>query len=176
MNSNLSIKTKGWMGWALILLLSFWIFGSKAGSIIAASQAKVERFTSIGDHQRRLNIAKPFDQSTEYRSFVFQHTSDSDLTNDVQSWTLDVVRRHQARLTDLREITSPTQIKGLTSLSFRLEMEGDLGAILETIAALGASDYPLLVDRLVLRTDSPSKSPDQLIRVSADIVIWVVEI
>lgn len=167
---------QGWLWWGITGLFLISVLGPKAETLLVSQRTAIEKRDLITDFKARLNAPLSADRSLPYRSYVLSVSSEQDIANTIQTRLLETVRQSQARLIDLRETPTSTTLGGLSALMFRLEVEGDLQAILETIDSLGASEFPILIDRLELRPIDRSERPDRMVRMSANLTIWTGDI
>lgn len=167
---------QGWIWWGIIAVLLYALLGPKVETVLTANRVTAEKADLIVDYEARFNQPLSADQSLPYRSFVLAVGSSDEPFGNVQTGLLDLIRQNQARLIDLREIQTSAQLGSLSALMYRVELEGDLQAVLETLSALGTSDYPVLIDRLELRPLERTDRPDRLVRMSANLTIWTGDI
>ncbi|MCH9752462.1 MAG: hypothetical protein K0U61_09630 [Alphaproteobacteria bacterium] len=167
---------QGWIWWGIIAALSYALLGPKIETILMANRIAAEKAELVVGYEARLDQPLSADRSLPYRSYVLAIGADVDAISNVQTGLLDLIRQNQARLIDLRETPTSARLGSLSALMYRVELEGDLQAVLETLSALGTSNYPLLIDRLELRPLERADRPDRLVRMTANLTVWTGDI
>ncbi|MBO6689399.1 MAG: hypothetical protein JJ919_13045 [Henriciella sp.] len=176
MNLAPSKFVQGWIWWLVMAALLYALLGPKVDAIFTANRTAAEKAELIVDYEARLKQPLSADRSLPYRSYVWTVGAEAEPGRNVQTDLLDLIRQNQARLVDLRETQTSARLGSLSALMYRVELEGDLQAVLETLSALGTSSYPVLIDRLELRPLERSERPDRLVRMTANLTIWTGDI
>lgn len=126
-------------------------------------------------HAEKLARPVPPDKFAGYRSFVVPVGPDAELsvlTGSVQSALIELVRARKARLVDLRETGTNGSINGLSAITWRLEIEGDIEAALDVIRALEDLPQPVLIDELDLKPTGNAGEPDRRMRLTLSLSLW----
>ena len=172
MKISMPRNLQGWIWWLAIGVLLIALLGPKVEALITAKRVLSEKAALIVDYESRLSTPISIDRTLSYRSYVLSDSDQTDVANAVQSTVLELIRQNQIRLIDLRETETPVTLENLTAVAYRVELEGDLRAVLETLAAFGSSTYPILVDQMELRPSERYDRPDRLVRMIALLTIW----
>ena len=167
---------QGWIWWGIVAAMLYMLLGPKIDTVFTANNDAAEKANLIVDYEARLNQPLSADRSLPYRTYVLAIGSDGELAGNIQTGLLDLIRQNQARLVDLRETQTSAKLGSLSAMMYRVELEGDLQAVLETLSALGTSNVPVLIDRLELRPLERSDRPDRLVRMTANLTIWTGDI
>lgn len=176
MSMSLPKFLQGWIWWGIIAALVYALLGPKLERTLMANRVAAEKAELVVEYEARLDLPLSADRSSPFRSYVLKTGSDGEPVENIQTGLLDIIGQNQARLIDLRETQTSAQLGSLSALMYRVELEGDLQAVLETLSALGTSEMPVLIDRLELRPLERSERPDRLVRMSANLTIWTGDI
>jgi|GEM_PF-6741291 len=163
-------KCEGLLYLGLLIAAAFYILYPKAQTIFNNHQRTGNAYQRIASQKAQL--AKPQQPSDllKYRLFAMPENKEASAqttTNKIQSKILNAVRNSKARLIDFRE-NNITDNK----LTFTLEAEGDIQALLEIIEKLGTLEYPILIDSMRARPLSSTGRKDKQMRLSTDLHIW----
>lgn len=169
-------------GWALLLTLiglCYLLLAPRISGILE-NQAAIHRANDrISEYTTRLAAPPPPDQYQGYRQYVTQSSPETDmaaLSGTLQAAIIERVKARKGRLIDLRETSSPTTIEGLTSLSLRLEIEGDIQTALETVADIGSLPAPVLIQDLDLRPAGVGRRAEERMRLVLTLTAWMGDI
>lgn len=169
------ISLEGFAYWVATVLIACALLLPPINELLTNREAKAKNEALIVSYVSKLGAPTPPNTWRKYQTFIAQNSlvDDSMLnTAEVQTRILQQVRGQQARLIDLQEIAAPQDLGSLTALAFRLDMEGDLQAMLQTIEALGQTGLPILIEDMELRAIGRMERPDQLLRLSIMLTIW----
>jgi len=169
------MRLEGWLYLGLGGLIIAGLFWPTAESLIDKRQRVETARELIASHIEDLSAPAPTNEYLRFQSFVYQPPEGTDTqlsSSEIQTALIDQVRIHQARLVDLRVSDTPNQLDTLEALELRLEIEGDLKALLDTISALGDLPQPILIDSLTIKPVGRFDRPDRRLRLSLDLSVW----
>lgn len=165
-------------GWVYLILLGLICAGivlPKASAYLENNRLANEAESLIASHINALSAPPPPNAFLKYRSYTHQTTSLEDGALDsgeIQAAIIDRVRTNRARLVDLSAPESSQTLGNLETIEFRLEVEGDIKSLLDTIKSLGDLSAPILIDTLSIKPVGRFDRPDRRMRMILELSIW----
>tara|TARA_R110002049_G_scaffold193364_4_gene362213 strand:+ start:204 stop:755 length:552 start_codon:yes stop_codon:yes gene_type:complete len=172
-------RLEGWLVLAGLALAIYLLLAPRVSEVLD-QWARFRGAESLAlSHAEKLARPVPPDKFAGYRSFVVPVGPDADptvLTGSVQSALIELVRARKARLVDLRETGANESVNGLRSITWHLEIEGDVEAALDVIRALEDLPQPVLIDELDLKPAGRAGEPDRNMRLTMSLKLWTGDI
>ena len=176
---SLRARLEGLALFLVLIGLFSLLLAPRISGILKNQEAIYRSQERISEYTTRLAAPPPPDQYQGYRKYVTQSSPDVDmaaLSGALQAAIIERVKARKGRLIDLRETSSPTTVEGVTPLSFRLEVEGDIQTALETLADIASLPAPVLIQDLDLRPAGAERRADERMRLVLTLTAWTGDI
>lgn len=135
---------------------------------LAIAQAQIE------NHQNALAQPRAASEHLKFKSFVHPANAETRLNSgDIQSSLISIAKDNRTRLVDLRVLGDETSIETLIAHRFRLDVEGDLIAILNVLKAIAAVGQPALIEELTVSPVGNQDRPDRRLKASFELSFWL---
>ena len=165
-------------GWLILagLAAGLWLLLSPRVSHVLTEWERFRGAERLAlSHAEKLARPPPPDIFAGYKVFVVPAGSETDrarLAGVIQSAVIERVRASEGRLVDLRESGPGIAIAGLGAITWHLEAEGDIQAMLSVIRSLEDLPHPVLIDSLSLQAAGSAGEPDRNMRLTLTLTLW----
>lgn len=166
---------EGWLYLSLLGLVCAGIILPKASALIENTRLANEAEALIASHISDLSAPPPPNVYLKYRSYTYQAAGNEEGALDsgsIQAAIIDQVKTNRARLVDLSAPESSRELGNLKTIEFRLEVEGDIKSLLDTVQSLGILAAPILIDTLSIKPVGRFDRPDRRMRMTLELSIW----
>ena len=170
---NLS-RLEGLLWFALVGLIG-WVTLSGPITRYLSAETRLEiAQAQIANHQKALAQPRSVSEHLKFRSFVHPADAETRLNSgDIQSSLISIAKDHRTRLVDLRVLEDDTSVETLIAHRFRLDVEGDLIAILDVLKAIAIIGQPALVEELTVSPVGSQDRPDRRLKASFELSFWL---
>lgn len=163
-------------GYAWLILLASLAWFVLSGPINRYSDASIQISDAqnlLSDYERRLETPRTMSEHLKYRSFIHPSEAETILeSGDIQSALISIAKKNRTRLIDLRVLENNTSIETLLAQRFRLDVEGDLIAVLDVAKNIATIGQPALIDAITIAPVGNQDRPDRRLKASFELSFW----